>query len=115
MRLLTELAHVVAPKVLDDAIQVAGVLTELGVPHVLIGGLAVGRPWLAQELSLPSPGELNVISVEGLIEMKLSANRAQDRADVSQLLEVGASLDRVASYLGDRCPDLLPSLAELAG
>jgi len=37
-----DLAEVVAPQVLLDAIRVGDRLTELGVPHALIGGLAVG-------------------------------------------------------------------------
>lgn len=36
------LAEVVAPQVLLDAIRVGERLTELGIPHALIGGLAVG-------------------------------------------------------------------------
>ncbi len=36
------LAQVVAPRVLEDARRVSERLTELGVPHVLVGGLAVG-------------------------------------------------------------------------
>lgn len=37
-----ELAGAVAPKVLIDAIDTSQRLSELGVPHALIGGLAVG-------------------------------------------------------------------------
>jgi len=37
-----KLAEAVAPRVLLDAIRVGDRLTELGVPHALIGGLAVG-------------------------------------------------------------------------
>lgn len=36
------LAEAVAPRVLLDAIRVGERLTELGIPHALIGGLAVG-------------------------------------------------------------------------
>jgi len=36
------LAQVVAPRVLEDARRVSETLTELGVPHALVGGLAVG-------------------------------------------------------------------------
>ena len=38
----TELEQVVAHKVLDDALRVSSALTALGVPHALVGGLAVG-------------------------------------------------------------------------
>ena len=37
-----ELERVVARKVLDDARRVSKTLTELGIPHALVGGLAVG-------------------------------------------------------------------------
>lgn len=39
---LKALADVVAPAVLVDAIDTSRRLTALGVPHALIGGLAVG-------------------------------------------------------------------------
>lgn len=37
-----ELERVVARRVLDDARRVSATLVELGVPHALVGGLAVG-------------------------------------------------------------------------
>lgn len=37
-----QLQQVVAQRVLDDALRVSSVLTALGVPHALVGGLAVG-------------------------------------------------------------------------
>lgn len=37
-----ELEQVVARRVLDDARRVSAALTDLGVPHALVGGLAVG-------------------------------------------------------------------------
>ncbi len=37
-----ELEQVVARRVLDDARRVSAALTKLGVPHALVGGLAVG-------------------------------------------------------------------------
>jgi hypothetical protein len=37
-----ELEQVVARRVLDDAVRVSSALTALGVPHALVGGLAVG-------------------------------------------------------------------------
>ena len=39
---LASLTDIVAPNVLLDALEVSRRLTELGVPHALIGGLAVG-------------------------------------------------------------------------
>ncbi len=42
MSALERLAGVVAPEVLLDAIRLTLLLAELGVPHVLVGGLAVG-------------------------------------------------------------------------
>ena len=37
-----DLSHVVAPKVIDDAIEMGQLLAGLGIPHALVGGLAVG-------------------------------------------------------------------------
>jgi hypothetical protein len=165
MNPLSALAHVVAPKVIDDAIRVGRLLAELGVPHALVGGLAVGlhghpratrdvdymvgaeafeatdpllvyraelkehirvgvidllavpveHPWLAEELGLVQVGEIHVISVEGLIEMKLLANRGQDREDVRQLLAAGADPAGVAAYLAERTPELLVRFSEIVG
>lgn len=39
---LGQLADIVAPRVLLDAIETSRLLGELGVPHALVGGLAVG-------------------------------------------------------------------------
>lgn len=36
------LEQVIARRVLEDAVRVSGKLAELGVPHALVGGLAVG-------------------------------------------------------------------------
>lgn len=36
------LERVIARRVLDDALRVSGKLAELGIPHALVGGLAVG-------------------------------------------------------------------------
>lgn len=36
------LENVIARRVLDDALRVSGKLAELGIPHALVGGLAVG-------------------------------------------------------------------------
>ena len=39
---MDELAQVVSPAILQRAARVSRLLTKLGVPHALIGGLAVG-------------------------------------------------------------------------
>ncbi len=39
---LAQLAGTVAPRVLLDAIETSQLLSDLGVPHALVGGLAVG-------------------------------------------------------------------------
>ena len=36
-----ELSRVIAPRIVADAVRVSAALTELGVPHALVGGLAV--------------------------------------------------------------------------
>lgn len=157
-----KLAGAVAPKVLLDAVQTSQRLTELGVPHALIGGLAVGVhghpratrdadflvgkeafestspliiyrdelkdlvefgvidllavppdfPWLAEALVSSAPGEVPVISVEALILLKLYADRPQDRADVTALLEAGVDPVGVTRYLQDRAPGLVARFAQ---
>ncbi len=165
MSRLKELAHVVAPKVIDDAIDTGQLLTRLGIPHALVGGLAVGLngharatkdvdylvgpeafemttpvlvyrdelkdrvvmgvidllavpddyPALANELAIGEIGEVHVISVEGLILMKLAANRTQDRDDVEHLLAAGADEGQVAAYIAAYAPQLLSRFSEVVG
>lgn len=165
MSRLKELAHVVAPKVIDDAIEVGQLLARLGIPHALVGGLAVGLnghpratkdvdylvgpeafemttpvlvyrdelkdrivmgvidllavpddyPSLVEELAVVEVGEVHVISVEGLILMKLAANRTQDRDDVERLLAAGADDGRVAAYIAEHAPQLLSRFSEIVG
>ena len=163
MSRLDELGAVVAPAVLEDAMEMGDLLSRLGVPHVLVGGLAVGLngfpratkdvdylvgpeafervspflvyrpelkhrvtmgvvdllavpdafPCLAEQLAVGEVGEVHVIAPEALVLMKLSANRAQDRADVARLLETGIDESVVAAYLAENGPNLLSRFAEL--
>jgi len=165
MSRLRALAHVVAPKVIEDAIDVGALLARLGIPHALVGGLAVGLngharatrdvdylvgpeaferttpvlvyrdelrdrvvmgvidllavpdeyPVLADELAVGEAGDVHVISVEGLILMKLAANRTQDRDDVERLLAAGADESRVAAYIATHAPQLLDRFSEIVG
>ena len=158
-----DLAEAVAPQVLLDAIRVGERLTELRVPHVLIGGLAVGLnghpratkdvdymvgpeafemtepllvyreelrdvvtmgvidllavpthyPFLAEQLRVPGPGEVPVVSIEALTLLKLDANRAQDRADVARLVDAGADPIEIRDYLQTNAPDLVSRFLEL--
>ena len=57
---------------------------------------------------------LGVIPVEHLVLMKLEAGRIQDDADVVQLLKAGASSAKVARYLRQTWPELLPRFRPLA-
>jgi hypothetical protein len=157
------LAEVVAPQVLLDAIRIGELLTELKVPYVLIGGLAVGLnghpratkdvdymvgpeafqmtepilvyreelkeqvamgvidllavpthyPFLAEQLRLPSIGDVPVIAVEPLVLLKLDANRPQDRADVAKLVDAGASVVAIRNYLDAKAPELTALFLEL--
>ncbi|MEO8084120.1 MAG: hypothetical protein ABI780_09880 [Ardenticatenales bacterium] len=160
---LEHLAATVAAQVLLDAIEASKRLTELGVPHALIGGLAVGMHGhpratkdvdflvgdeafdrtspllvfreelrdlvrvgvidllplpeghreLSEYLSLPESGDIPVIGPEGLILLKLLANRPQDRADISALLDRGISVAAVTSFLRRNASELLPRFAEI--
>jgi len=160
---LSTLADVVSERVLLDAVEASRRLTELGIPHALIGGLAVGvhgyprttkdvdflvgaeafersspvlafRPdlrdlvrvgvvdlmplpkgldELESQLSLPMGAEIPVIGVEGLILLKLLADRPQDRADVGQLIAVGLDIGAVTAYLRRAAPQLVAAFAEI--
>jgi hypothetical protein len=162
-RSLETLAETVAPQVLLDAIEASRRLTELGVPHALIGGLAVGlyghpratkdvdylvgasafdqmspllvfraelrdlarvgvidfmplplgHPELAADLRVPSGDEIPVIGPEGLVLMKLLANRVQDRADIIALLDAGISAASVTIYLRANATQFVTRFAEL--
>jgi len=162
-RALESLAEAVAAQVLLDAIEASRRLSELGVPHALIGGLAVGlhghpratkdadflvgdaafertepllvfrdelrdlvrvgvvdlvplppgHPELSAFLGMQSGGEIPVVAPEGLVLLKLLANRPQDRADVGMLLDRGVSITHVTAYLRQNAPDLVSRFAEI--
>ncbi|MEQ1567314.1 MAG: hypothetical protein ABMA64_16855 [Myxococcota bacterium] len=158
------LRDVVASSILERAVDVSVRLTALGVPHTLIGGLAVGvhghprttkdvdflvgveafaatspllvyrdeltdlvrigftdlmsvppkYPVLTSELGLDE--EMRVISLRGLMLMKLDAFRPRDREDVRTLLGRDPSQIRaVRDYLAANAPDLVHRLAEVLG
>lgn len=164
-RSLEVLADVVAPSVLVDAIDASQRLAALGIPHALIGGLAVGlhghpratrdvdflvgdeaferktpvvifrreladiaragvidlmsvppqHDELRSLLAVPERGEIPVIPVPALVLLKLLAGRPQDLADVHALLNAGADIHEIRTYLGEHAPQLVPELAKLAG
>lgn len=156
------LASVVSPAILKRAGDVSRLLRELGVPHVLIGGLAVGLhghprttkdvdflvgeeafamvepflvyrdelkdlvhvgvtdimgvpdqyPSLADELRVED--DVPVISLRGLVLMKLDAFRPRDQEDVRVLLTRAPNeLRAVRDYLQEHAPALLSRLAEV--
>jgi len=146
-----------------DAVEASKTLTGLGVPHALIGGLAVGMHGhpratkdadylvgpeaflrmtpviqfreeigamakmgvmdfmpvpqrfeaLVELLRVPAGGEIPVIAVEGLILLKLDANRHQDRADIVALLRIGIDASSVTEYLRQNAPELVDRFARL--
>ena len=61
-----------------------------------------------------APRRLTVIPVEHLVLMKLEAGRMKDEADVVELLKAGASSAKVARYLRETWPELLPWFKPLA-
>jgi hypothetical protein len=162
-RSLATLADTVAAQVLLDAITTSRRLTELGIPHALIGGLAVGlhgypratkdvdflvgnqafdrmepllvfreelrdlvavgvvdlmplptgHSELAAYLDTTAGDEIPVVGMEGLILLKLLADRPQDRADIDALLGCGVSVAAVTAYLRRHAPDLVSRFAEI--
>ncbi len=156
------LQEVVSPAILRRAADISRRLAELNIPHVLVGGLAVGvhghprstkdvdfmvgeeafasttpfliyrdelkgsvsvgetdimsvptrYPGLADELRLED--DIPIISLRGLILMKLDAFRARDREDVRVLLGQDMSRVRgVRDYLQEHAPLLISRLAEV--
>ncbi len=57
---------------------------------------------------------LGVIPVEHLVLRKLEAGRIQDDADIVEVLKAGASSAKVARYLRETWPELLPRFKPLA-
>ena len=159
---LDGLRGVVHPDILERTERISRTLTALGVPHALIGGLAVGVhgyprltkdvdfivgvqafeqtnpflvyrtelaevarvgfsdlmaipvgfPWLEDEVVLSD--SVPVISLSGLVLMKLLAFRPQDRADVEALLRNDETrLADVSDYLAEHAPDLLIRLGQV--
>jgi len=156
------LHEVVSPAILKRASEVSASLRKLGIPHVLIGGLAVGvhgharatkdvdfmvgaeafasttpllvyreelrelarvgetdimsvpdrYPALAEELRLED--DIPVISLRGLMLMKLVAFRPQDQEDVRVLMRSSPErLREVRDYLQTHGPELVTRLAEV--
>jgi len=155
------LRDVVSLTILQRAGDMSHRLRQLGIPHVLIGGLAVGvhghpratkdvdflvgaeafesvepllvyreelkelvrigetdimsvpdaYPGLAEELRLED--DVPVISLRGLVLLKLAANRPRDREDVRVLLAQSPQRIReVRDYLLEHAPELVSRLAE---
>ena len=162
MNRIEDLQEVVSPAILSRARDISRLLKELGIPHVLIGGLAVGihghpratkdvdfmvgaeafsstdplliyrdelkdlvhigetdimsvpakYPGLTAELRLEEG--IPVISLRGLVLMKLAAFRARDQEDVRVLLQRAPGRIRdVRDYLQGQAPELLIRLAEV--
>jgi hypothetical protein len=160
--ILDGLRGVVHPDILERTESISRKLTALGVPHALIGGLAVGvhghprltkdvdfivgsqafeptkpflvyRPELAEvarvgfadliaippafpclEEEVVLSRAVPVISLPGLVLMKLLAFRGQDQADVEALLRDDETrLADVSDYLAEHAPDLLIRLGEV--
>ncbi len=162
MSQLDALKEVVSPAILKRAGELSAHLRELGIPHVLIGGLAVGihghpratkdvdflvgaeafastspfpiyreelkelvrigetdtmsvperYPGLAAELRLEDG--IPVISLRGLVLMKLAASWARDQEDVRALLRLAPQRIReVRDYLQREAPELIVRLAEV--
>lgn len=71
--------------------------------------------FLDAEVLLPdSTSELPVARVEAVITLKLVSGRAQDEADVVELLKHGVPAAVVRAYLTSHAPQLLTTLEKLA-
>ena len=65
-------------------------------------------------LSRAGHARLTVIPVEHLVLMKLESGRIQDDADIVEVLKAGASSAKIARYLRETWPELLPRFKPLA-
>ena len=159
---IDDLREVVSPVILRRAADISRLLGELGVPHALIGGLAVGIhgyprstrdvdfmvgeeafestspllvyrdelkdlvsvgetdimsvptqfPTLNSELRLED--DVPVISLRGLVLMKLDAFRPRDQEDVRVLLDQSPGQIRgIRDYLQQHAPELINRFAEV--
>ncbi len=121
MSSLEDLAEVVAPQVLLDAVRVGELLAELRVPHVLIGGLAVGldgHPRATKDVDyMVGPEAFQttepILVCREELKEKLDANRAQDRADVAELVGAGADVLAIGDFLQRNAPELVSRFLEL--
>ena len=68
---------------------------------------------LAEFLQIPAERDIPIIAPEGLILLKLDANRPQDRADVVALIRAGLDTDVVGKYLRLHAPALHDRFGEL--
>jgi hypothetical protein len=102
---------VVAPNVIDDAIEMGQLLAGLGIPHALVGGLAVGlngHPRATKDVDY-------LVGREAFEITALAANRTQDRDDVERLIAAGADEGRLAAYIAENAPQLLSRFSEIVG
>ena len=162
MSKMDALTDVISPALLKRTYEISQQLNALKIPHVLIGGLAIGvhgyvratsdvdflvgdeafatmspfltfreelkelarvgetdmmsvppqYPMLKEELRIED--DVPVISLEGLILMKLEAFRARDQEDVSALLAMyPQKLREIRDYIQMHAPELSYRLAEL--
>lgn len=108
-----EALSAVSPSVRRAAEKAVEVLRAAGVDFAGIGGLAGGA---ADDAVLRSQlrtavGTVPVIPIEGLVRMKLGANRPQDRTDIYRLVhEAGVDPRVLARWRKKHDSDLLPRL-----
>jgi hypothetical protein len=105
------LVGVVAPEVLIDAVETSARLSELGVPHVLIGGLAVGLhgyPRATKDVDYM----VGIEAFEKTVPLLLYRDELRDvaRVGVIDLMAVPPSRPGLARFLDIPAPGQIPVL-----
>ena len=104
----------------EEAFEHHGTIVTLRAPFQ-VGGVAVDAIpvppdglFLAAELDRPTTSRIAVVSLGGLVFMKLLAGRKRDLGDITELVKAGADVRAITTYLTTHAPDRLEEFATLA-
>ena len=134
---LKPVGEVVSDRVWRAMIDTSSLLSELGIGHALVGGLAVGAhgwPRATKDVDFLVDATLSirdderhlqsaidnaetsegvpVAPVEAIVYMKLASPRSKDRMDVIELIRAGLDVEKVRQYIDRVAPQLSDRFAE---
>lgn len=87
------------------------------VGEVVVDPISVGpdEPYLLQAIQeAPISLGIPVLSIEGLVYMKLKSSRRKDLADIVELVKAGIDAQKVGGYLAKHAPNLIDKFKALA-